>query len=130
MEKRNLTTGMTVTLRHGPQMMVLRNNCLGAAVLISESGFMLLDDFTSDLHDKDGDSEWDIIKVSVPDKPGQMVPDRWYAQRTLWERPKEDINKVVVGRVAGILEQFAADEDRSAGEIMAALRKWFNEEEK
>ena len=130
MDKRNLKTGMVVTLRNGERLMVLRETCLDTDILLSESGFMFLDEYTSALHDEDGDSMWDIVKVSAPEKPGQLITDRWYAQRTIWERPKEDINEVVVGRMAGILKQFAADEDRSTGEIMAALRKWFNEEEK
>jgi hypothetical protein len=99
MTKQDLRTGMLVTVRCGEKYMVFLDSLSyfasrkNALVDLTGTGWLNLDDYENDLTIKNGQNQWDIVKVSTPKFPTDVMryADENRNFTTRWEReePKE-----------------------------------------
>lgn len=90
MKRKDLQTGMILEQRDGHKTIVILNHCSNITYITQDSviyennvSWTGLDNWNDDLFDKNGDVDYDIIKVYQPENPNESLK---FKGKLIWER--------------------------------------------
>lgn len=100
MKKSDLKTGMVVETRNNEHYLVMLNpDCEDRDLIHFKGGFMPLCDYDDDLTIRDGDTEWDIVKVYQLCESICLIINNaataMCGSKVLWERPAETVEMTI-----------------------------------